>query len=171
MSLIRLLLIPLIVYLYCYAEKHIAAVLLVLLSGITDIADGIIARKFNMVSDLGKILDPIADKLTQGVLIICLAVKYPLMLGLVALFVIKELGMLIMGYMTIRKFGAVNSSRWHGKLATVLLYAAMTLLILWPTMPVYAVNRLICLCGVVMLFSLAMYFHFYLTLWRSNTGP
>ena len=68
MSLFRLCLIPFIVYLY-WRQKEYAAVGLIVLSGATDIADGIVARRFHMVSDFGKILDPIADKLTQGAMV------------------------------------------------------------------------------------------------------
>ena len=75
LSLFRLLMIPVIVWLYVKEKNYYAAAAMVLISGATDIADGIIARKFNMISDFGKILDPMADKLTQGALIICLSFK------------------------------------------------------------------------------------------------
>jgi len=64
LSLVRLLMIPMIIWLYCEKEDYVAAAVMIVLSGLTDIADGIIARKFHLVSDLGKILDPVADKLT-----------------------------------------------------------------------------------------------------------
>ena len=76
LSVIRLALIPLIVWLYIGKQEYSAAVAVILISGATDIIDGFIARKFNMVSDLGKILDPVADKLTQATVILCLTVKY-----------------------------------------------------------------------------------------------
>lgn len=69
LSVVRLLLIPLIVWLYCARQEYELAVLFILLSGATDVVDGFIARRFHMVSDFGKILDPVADKLTQGALI------------------------------------------------------------------------------------------------------
>lgn len=65
LSFFRMCLIPLIIWQYVYKDNHITALCLLALSGMTDIADGIIARKFNMVSDFGKAFDPIADKLTQ----------------------------------------------------------------------------------------------------------
>lgn len=74
LSLVRLLLIPLIIWLYCTAEYRMISVAVIILSGLTDIADGIIARKFHMVSDFGKMLDPIADKMTQGAILLCLAI-------------------------------------------------------------------------------------------------
>lgn len=85
LSIVRLLLIPLIVWLFVAKKEYNWAVAVILLSGATDIVDGFIARHFNMVSDFGKILDPVADKLTQAALIICLTVKHKLMFVLIAL--------------------------------------------------------------------------------------
>ena len=99
LSVIRLALIPLIVWLYIGKQEYSAAVAVILISGATDIIDGFIARKFNMVSDLGKILDPVADKLTQATVILCLTVKYRWMRGLIVLFVVKEIIMAVLGYM------------------------------------------------------------------------
>ena len=66
------------------------AVLVVLLSSLTDLFDGKIARRFHMVTELGKALDPIADKLTHAALAICLATRYPMMWALIALMLVKE---------------------------------------------------------------------------------
>ncbi len=83
LNVIRLVLIPLIVWLYVGKQAYSAAVIVILISGATDIIDGAIARRFHMVSDLGKILDPVADKLTQAAVILCLAVKYRCMRGFI----------------------------------------------------------------------------------------
>ena len=114
LSVIRLALIPLIVWLYIGKQEYSAAVAVILISGATDIIDGFIARKFNMVSDLGKILDPVADKLTQATVILCLTVKYRWMRGLIVLFVVKEIIMAVLGYMAIQKKDVVNSAKWYG---------------------------------------------------------
>ena len=108
LSVIRLALIPLIVWLYIGKQEYSAAVAVILISGATDIIDGFIARKFNMVSDLGKILDPVADKLTQATVILCLTVKYRWMRGLIVLFVVKEIIMAVLGY---RMFIRMRSGR------------------------------------------------------------
>lgn len=76
LSVFRILLIPLIVWLYCGKQDYLLAAWVLLLSGVTDIADGFIARHFHMVSDLGKVLDPIADKLTQTVALVCLLTRF-----------------------------------------------------------------------------------------------
>lgn len=153
--------IPVIVRLYCVEQRYRAAVVVILLSGLTDIADGIIARKFNMTSDFGKILDPIADKLTQAALIICLISKYKLMIPLIIEFIVREFIMLILGHITIRRKDSVNSSQWFGKLTTVMLYAVMMILILFPQIHLWAANTLIAMCGVAMLLSFIGYARFY----------
>lgn len=168
LSMVRLLLIPLIVWLYIGKREYGIAAAVVLFSGITDITDGFIARRFDMVSDLGKILDPVADKLTQAALIFCLAVKYRLMRVLIAVFAAKELVMAVLGCVAISKKDVVNSAKWYGKANTVLLYAVMLCLILLPGIPDLAANVMICLCGASMLLSLAMYVGFYIKLLRSD---
>ena len=76
MSLFRLCLIPLIVWLYHEKEMYGLAAFALVISGITDVADGIVARRFDMVSDFGKAFDPVADKLTQFAMLVCLAVRF-----------------------------------------------------------------------------------------------
>ena len=112
-SLFRILLIPLIIWLYCGKKQYAATIAVVAVSGVSDIIDGKIARKFNMVSDVGKVLDPIADKLTQVTLVICLTARYPWMWALLALFAVKECLMLLWGYLTLKITDAINSAKWY----------------------------------------------------------
>jgi len=156
--------IPLIVWLYCVARRYYLAIVVILLSGLTDIADGAIARRFNMVSDFGKVFDPIADKLTQGTLILCLSTRYRGMFVLLALFALREISLLTMGYKTLKKTNSINSAKWYGKLSTFLLYVVMMLLILFPAIPLWIANTLICLCCAAVLFSLILYSQFYWSL-------
>jgi len=166
LSLFRIILIPFIVWSYFALEQPYVALGLIILSAITDIMDGIIARKCNMVSDFGKIFDPIADKLTQGTIIICLILKYPLMISLIVVFAVKEIIMGIMGLVTAKKYGEVNSAKWYGKANTVLLYSVMGLLILFPKMDLILANILIIVCHVFSLFALFMYVRFYRKIWK-----
>ena len=161
LSLLRLLMIPLIVWLYCEKESYTGAAAMILVSGLTDIADGIIARKFHLVSDLGKILDPVADKLTQAALIYCLIARFDWMLWLFILFAVKEVIMGISGLAVIKKKDVINSAQWFGKLATVVLYVVMLLLFLFPDTPVAAANCMILACAAVILLSLVKYLRFY----------
>lgn len=132
------------------------AVILVL-SGITDLADGFIARHFHMISNLGKILDPIADKLTQGITILCLLTRYKLMLVPLIVMIFKELYMGITGALVIKKTGKVLGANWHGKVVTCLLYAMMILHVLWYDIPMVTSTILIIICVVMMVLSLVLY--------------
>ena len=161
LSLFRVMLLPVIVWLYGVKHDYPAAIAVLILSGLTDIVDGFIARKFNMVSDLGKILDPIADKLTQGVLLICLAVKYKIIILLVVVFALKEYIMITLGYIAMKRKDSVNSAKWYGKLNTVIIYSTIVLLIMFPRIPVSAVNALSLICIAVIVASFIMYARFY----------
>ncbi len=103
LSFFRIALIPIIAWSYCVKRDNTLTAILLLLSGATDIIDGFIARTFHMVSDLGKVLDPVADKLTQATMLICLMMRFPLMMIPLAVMVVKELCMAISGCLVIRK--------------------------------------------------------------------
>lgn len=164
-SFARILLIPVIILLY-RAEKFSMAVIMILVSSATDVIDGFIARKFNMVSDLGKVLDPIADKLTQGMVMICLSSRYPFMLWLIILFTVKELIMLFMGYLTMKYAHSVNSAEWYGKACTVLIFSSMAALILFPGIGLSWVKRIVILDAAAVVASLLLYMRFYIRIWK-----
>ena len=157
LSLFRLILIPVIVWLYWFRKDYFPAGVLLIVSGLTDLADGYIARHFNAVSNIGKILDPIADKLTQAAMLFCLVTRFPLMAAPFGFLVIKEVFIGTTGLLMIRKTGKVVGADFHGKVATTLLYAMMILHIFWIDIPsaVSAVSILICL--VSMAFTLLTY--------------
>lgn len=157
LSIFRLSLIPLIVWLYCGENNYAMTGNVLIISGITDIADGFIARHFHMVSDLGKILDPIADKLTQIVVLGCLMYRFPLMLVLIIIMFIKETFMGITGFLIIRRKKMVHSSNWHGKLATVLLYITMFLHIFWYEISSVISLLTIVVCAMAILMSFVLY--------------
>ena len=157
LSLFRLILIPVIVWLYWVRKDYFPAGVLLIVSGLTDLADGYIARRFHAVSNVGKILDPIADKLTQAAMLFCLVTRFPLMAATFGFLVIKEIFIGTTGLLMIRKTGKVVGADFHGKVATTLLYAMMILHIFWIDIPstVSAVSILICL--VSMAFTLLTY--------------
>jgi len=131
--------------------------LVLVLSGITDVADGFIARKFNMVSDFGKAFDPVADKLTQIGVMFCLVKRFSFMKIPLVILVVKELFAGITGLITIRKTGKVMGAVWHGKLTTVLLYSMMALHIVWFNIPERISDISIFLCTIMMLTSAVLY--------------
>ncbi len=157
LSLIRLGLIPLMVWLYCGRQEYIWAGVVLVISGLTDIVDGFIARKFNMMSDLGKVLDPIADKFTQGAMLLCLLLRFPLMLMPLVLMIAKEIFMSISGYAVIKKRGIVLGAHWHGKAATVCIFAMMMLHIFWVDITPIASSITIGICTAMIALSFVLY--------------
>lgn len=157
LSFFRLCLIPVIAWLYASEHNYLLAGIILILSGITDVADGFIARHFNMVSDLGKILDPVADKLTQGVMLICLVLRFKLMLIPLILMAIKEIYMSVSGIIIIQRKGVVKSADWHGKAATFILDLTMVLHIFWLEITPAVSTALIAACSVMIIVSFVFY--------------
>ncbi len=157
LSFFRICLIPIIVWLYIVEEKPKEAGFVLILSGITDITDGFIARTFNMTSDLGKVLDPIADKLTQATMLICLLVRFPLMIITFLVLIVKEIYMGLSGLLIIKKTGIVLGAQWHGKAATALLYSMMIIHLFWPDITITISNILIFACTVMIIVSFILY--------------
>lgn len=160
LSMFRLALIPIIVWVYVGKNAHILATALIVLSGLTDIADGKIARKYNMVSDLGKVLDPFADKLTQFSMLFCLVTRFYWVWYLIAFFVIKELTQALMAYVVLRKKEKVESAQWFGKASTATLYAVMIILFVCPVVSDTMAMTLCGLAGGMLLLSLILYLRF-----------
>ena len=127
------------------------------LSGLTDFADGKIARHFHMVSELGKFLDPLADKLTQAVVAFCLCWSFPVMKLLLFVLVIKELGQGFYALYMYRLTGHNISSMWCGKITTFYLYAMMILFLLVPGLPEGLIVPLILLGVGLLIWSLNTY--------------
>ncbi len=157
LSFFRICLIPLIVWLYCVEKNSVWTGYILILSGMTDIVDGFIARTFQMISDFGKVLDPIADKLTQTAVLICLMLRFPMMMVPLCLLVVKEFFMTVTGYLIIQKSGIVLGADWHGKAATCLLYVAMFLHVFWESLPELLSNLMIAGCTGFILLSFILY--------------
>ncbi len=131
-SMLRLLMIPFIIWAYVGLGNNLLTVILIAVSGLSDVLDGFIARRFNMVSDLGKALDPFADKLTQIAMLFCLVFRYKYMLIPLILLTVKEFIAGTTGIAVIKATNKVRSAEWHGKLATVTLYLMLILHLVWP---------------------------------------
>lgn len=157
LSLFRLLLIPVIFWTYFGRRDLLMTSLVLILSGVTDIVDGWVARHFNMISDLGKMLDPVADKLTQMAMLACLVDRYRLMLVPLILLIIKELFAAVTGIMSIYKTKVVMGAVWHGKVTTASLYTMMIIHLVWLNIPAVVSNIIIGLCVAVMLLSFVLY--------------
>lgn len=128
-----------------------------IVSGLTDVVDGFIARRFDMISDFGKAFDPVADKLTQITMLFCLVTRFELLLIPLIILIIKEVLAAIMNMITLEKAGFVVAAVWHGKLNTVLLYVTMFTHMIWYNIPPTVSNVLIILCIVMMVISSFLY--------------
>ena len=157
LTFFRLCLIPVIVWLYCFRKDYIWSTSILVLSGLTDVIDGIIARKFNMVSDFGKIFDPIADKLTQIITLFCLVTRFRFMIIPLVILTVKEIIAASLNMLAIKKTGKVTGAVWHGKLTTVLLYVTMAIHLIWFNITALVSNILIAVCTIVMLVSSILY--------------
>ena len=159
LSLVRLLLLPLFVYLFLQQGKNYlyCSIGVLVFSGLTDAADGWIARRFNQETPIGKLLDPLADKCTQVTVVICVALKYTVVMPLAIICFIKEVIQVIGGVMLLRKGVKPQSARWFGKLATVAFYVAMAAIILFPGMPAWLFAALIVAVALWMAFAFAGY--------------
>ncbi len=172
LTLIRFLLIPLILILLSQG-KYIDAIIVFSISGITDILDGVIARKFNFISDFGKLMDPLADKFTQISMLVMLTVKKIIPIWIVIVVFIKEFCM-ICGASFLYGKELVVSSKWYGKASTTLFYIAIVVsLILKKLEPsilakqtigdstrpliLYAAHPIYCIAVFMTIFSLGMY--------------
>ena len=166
MSMFRLALVPFIIWAYVGLDNTTLTIILLAVSALTDVLDGRIARKFNMISDLGKALDPFADKVTQVCIVLCLAFTYPLLWYLLAICVFRESCMGILGYLTIRKTNRVPQAHWYGKVSTVVLYASALALLVFPGMPAWLSKAIILFCMFCVVTALILYVRYFLSEWK-----
>ncbi len=166
---IRFLLIPAFVILYIKATtpgEYLRAAIIVFISGMTDFLDGFIARKYHMITDLGKLIDPIADKLTQASLIFVLIVKIKWMYLLLIMFLVLQLFLVIAGLIMLKKGTKLNGSKWFGKISTTVFYAVMLILVAMPTLKYQTTNALMLVCGAFLFLSLLLYMKEYFLMYR-----
>ncbi len=165
LSLFRLLLIPLYISIYLNArdtaDYYLASAILAV-SCLTDLVDGQIARRFQMISTVGKVLDPLADKLTQFTLVICLSIKYPVLLILVILIFIKEVFQLIAGILRFKKGKMLKGAQLTGKICTTVLFVSLILLVMLPDISYKAVQIITVINFVFLMIAFIDYIIVYL---------
>jgi len=164
LSLLRLVLIPAYVSIYLNAVtpfQFYAAGAIMAVSCLTDAVDGRIARQFHMVSTLGKILDPLADKVTQFALTVCLSLKYPVLNPVLALFIVKELFQLVLGVINLIRGKMLPGALMAGKICTAVLFVSLIALVLFPNLPSAAVDFIALLDGVFLTISFISYIFAY----------
>ena len=166
LSLFRLVLIPIYIIIYMNAEEaadYYVAGSILAVSCLTDLIDGKIARYFNMVSTVGKVLDPIADKATQFALLVCLTIRQKVLLTFVILFVIKESFQLIAGLFTLRKGKMLDGALISGKVSTAVLFVSLILLVLLPDLTQQAIDIIMLIDYLVLIIAFVDYARVYFT--------
>lgn len=143
LSSFRILLIPFLIYLVLRGEMFFAALILIL-SGISDLLDGFLARRFGWTSQVGKVLDPLADKLTQITICVLFALRFGgFFRPFFAILIFKEIVMLILGMYFYKKGVKLEGARFFGKVATVLFYLVVIVIALVPTLPHYLIYAML----------------------------
>lgn len=160
LSMFRLLLIPVYLRIYIHAdssEDYAVAAAVLAVSCLTDLVDGKIARKFNMISNVGKVLDPLADKLTQLGLIICLSTRRKALKYLLVIFLIKEFWQLFAMIGAMRHGKALNGALWSGKVSTTVLFIGLGVMFLFPNLSERTVNIISGICLTFLLYAFGDY--------------
>ena len=160
LTIIRFLLIP-IILIYIFTGNYILALVVFTISALTDIADGFIARKFNLISNFGKLMDPLADKLTQIATLTSLVIKEIIPIWILIIVISKEF-IMICGASFLYGKDVVVYSKWYGKLSTVLLYIAIVFSLLTKQFALIGIWEnidlaLFTLAIIMTLFALVMY--------------
>ncbi len=161
LSIFRLLLIPVYVYIYLNAQEdseYLLAGFIMAFSCLTDLADGKIARHFNMISNLGKVLDPLADKITQLALILCLSARYPILYPVLVLFLVKEFFQLCVAIVHYRRGKVLDGALMAGKVCTTVLFTSLIALVLFPHLEEVTVDLIVLVDAAFLVNSFISYF-------------
>ena len=128
LTICRFIMIPFFFWAYT-TDSFLLAAILFFAAGVTDVLDGWIARRFNMTTDLGKIIDPLADKLMQMCAVVLLAIEFHPLIWLLAVLCAKEVLQIIGGFKLIKDKKEIMPSKWYGKLNTAIIFVFLSLLI------------------------------------------
>ena len=158
--------------LYFLNDDYLLAATMLIISGLSDMLDGVVARRLNQITKLGKILDPVADKLTLTAVVICMGIKFPEIFILVVVLCVKDLSMLLAGSYLLKQGIEPPAAKWYGKLSTVVFYISVIIIVALKA--IYGINKpeisisLLSLTAILMLFALFKYFLIFLRLIKEN---
>lgn len=157
---------------FILSEKYVEAAVMLLISGLSDAIDGSIARYFNKITQLGAMLDPIADKLTLVAVMFCIGIKFPIIMPLLIILVGKEVLMLIAGAILIKKHKKTPHSKWYGKLGTVFFYTSVCIIVslkaIFNIENEILILTLMTITAALMLFAIIKYFIIFLELVKTE---
>lgn len=167
LSMLRILLIIPFVFFFL-SGNYIMAAVMIIISGISDALDGFIARKFNQITEIGKMLDPLADKLTLIAIMICIVILFPIVLPVVVILIIKDVMMMIGASILLKKNIKPPAARWYGKVATIMFYFSVSLIVFLKAAFNYDNTVLsfflLGITAAMMIFALVEYFILFLNL-------
>ena len=147
---------------------YIPAAITVGLSGLSDCFDGLIARKLHQESEIGKILDPLADKLTLIAVGVCLIFIEPYVLPLMILMIVKDVLMLIGGSIIINKGVVPPKSLWYGKVSTILFYLSVVTIVTMAVLDYKNQTLTFILLGVTLVFMIYSLINYAVIFFRIN---
>lgn len=169
LTVLRLLLTPCFALLLGQGRRREALAVLVL-AALSDGLDGFLARRLRQTTELGKILDPVADKLMQLTMMLCALQRVPRMWWLLALHLVREGCLGALGAAALRRGCPVPGARWYGKTCTAVLYAVLTAVLIWPELPADLLQGGLLLCCALVLLCLVLYARDFLTLLARKDG-
>lgn len=154
-------------------EKYEFAAVLICVSGLTDCVDGFLARKLNQITQLGKMLDPVADKLTLIAVAICLSIMKPIIIPVIAILTIKDLLMLTGASILLKNHIMPMASAWYGKVGTICFYISIAIIVVFEMYLDYENFTIVSfimlsVTAVIMIYSLIRYYHTFRTLMKKH---
>ena len=164
---IRILLVPIFVYLYLREEYLLSAAVIVSAS-LTDCVDGYIARHYNMITDWGKFIDPVADKLMQFAMLFVAVLKQPIFLIVIIEYLLKEIILLVIGLFIYHKGYNLNGAIIAGKVCSVVFDIVLIAFIFLPNLPKSLVYAGVTLVSVFLAIAFVAYLRAYMQLYREQ---
>jgi len=165
MGYFRILMIPVFLWMYYHAEStkdYVVSFVVLAITYLTDLFDGKIARKFNCVTEFGKMLDPIADKLTQCAIAVAVAFRVPAMMYFLVLFVCKEFYMGVMGLYLLKKYHVLHGAQMYGKAYTWVVDVGVMALLFFTNMPENIANGILLFMIIVLIVTWILYLRFHI---------
>lgn len=156
LSVLRLILLPVYARMYL-SGQYLPAGIIMAVSCLTDCLDGMIARRYNQITNLGKLLDPLADKITQLTVLLCLCLKLPALHPVLALLLVKEIFQLVTAIHYFRKGQALDGALAEGKICTAVLFGSLLALVIFPNAPYAVVEALAMMNGFLLVVSFLSY--------------
>lgn len=172
LSILRIIIIGPFVY-YFLKDNYVMAAVMIAISGLSDMFDGYIARRFNQITKLGAMLDPVADKITLGSVVICMCIKIPVIMPIIIILLVKEILMLLAGLVLLKKHKTPPPAQWYGKVATIVFYISVAVIVflkaIWGIENMVLTITLMCITVALMFFALIRYFILFLRILEGDS--